>query len=226
MKLSVIIPVYNERFTIREILKRVRSVDIEKEIIIVDDSTDETREILKTFEGVKNIKIIYRKTPQGKGSAIVEGIKHASGEIILIQDADLEYDPDDYIKLVKPIEEGRASVVYGSRFSERKNRHRYGMNLIGTKILTQMTNILYGSSITDEPTCYKVFKASVLKEINLKCRGFEFCPEVTAKVLKKGHKIIEVPIKYNSRTIEEGKKINWRDGVIAIWTLLKYRITD
>jgi len=226
MKLSVIMPVYNEKDTIREIIKKIEAVNISKEIIIIDDcSSDGTREIIENEINQRNIIKLFHSKNCGKGYAIRTGLTKASGDIIIIQDADLEYDPEDYYKLVKPIMEGYASVVYGSRVLG-KNKISYLRFALGGKFLSFLTNILYGSNITDEPTCYKVFKADLIKSLNLKCKGFEFCPEVTAKVLKKGYKIFELPISYFPRKIEEGKKINYKDGLQAIWTLIKYRFVD
>jgi dolichol-phosphate mannosyltransferase len=225
-RLSVVMPVYNEKKTIREIIKQVTKVPIKKEIIITDDgSTDGTREILKNeYSKRKDIRLFFHKENMGKGAATRTGLKHITGDIVIIQDADLEYDPRDYTKLIKPIEEGRTQVVYGSRFLEGKNKHAYDTNMFGVKVLTMMANILYNAKITDEPTCYKVFSKKAIKSVNLKCKRFEFCPEVTAKIRKKGFKILELPINYNARTLEEGKHIGWKDGVEAVWTLLKYRI--
>ena len=234
IKLSVIIPAYNEKTTILKIIKRVKNVKIPKEIIIIDDfSTDGTREILRKIKD-KNIKIIYQPRNFGKGYAIRTGIKYVGGDIIIIQDADLEYNPQDYLKLIKPIIQGKAKVVYGTRFPRKKWHPSllkpyyslFNPYYFANKILTIATNLLYNANITDEPTCYKMFKTSVLKSLNLKCRRFEFCPEVTAKIRKKGFKIYEVPISYNPRTVEEGKKINWKDGFQALWTLIKYRFKD
>ncbi len=233
MKLSVIIPLYNEINNIKELLNRINKIDIDKEIVIVDDgSTDGSREWLEELkEG--NVKKAFHEKNQGKGMAIRTGIEHATGDIIIIQDADLEYDPEDYYELVKPIQEGKTQVVYGSRMlgniiKNMKSKHSeaYHTYYYGGKILTLISNILYNAKITDEPTCYKVFKSDVLKNINLKCKGFEFCPEVTAKVKKKGYNIHEVPIKYNPRTINEGKKIKFKDGFEAVWTLIKYRFVN
>lgn len=225
MKLSIIIPVFNEKNTIKQILEKVESVDLgnmEKEIIIVDDgSTDGTKEILSNLQ--KNYKIIYHNKNMGKGAAIRSGIKEATGDIITIQDADLEYDPNDYKKLVQPIIENKASVVYGSRILNKDNKYVSLIYGWGGKLVTAFANWLYWTNLTDEPTCYKVFRADVLKNLDLKCRGFEFCPEVTAKTLKAGHKILEIPISYNPRSTKQGKKIKYRDGLIAIWTLLKYK---
>ena len=226
VKLSIIIPAYNEKETIREIIKQVSEVKIPKEIILIDDySTDGTREILeKEYSHLKNIKVLLHKKNRGKGAAIRTGLKAIEGDIIIIQDADLEYDPKDYPKLIQPILEGKTQIVYGSRFLNKKNKHQYGLNMFATRLLTVMANILYNARITDEPTCYIVFTKMAIKSVDLKCEKFEFCPEVTAKIRKKGYKITEVPIEYKSRSIEEGKKINWKDGVQAIWTLIKYRI--
>jgi len=200
-------------------------ISLEKEIIIVDDgSTDGTQDILKTLSSPL-FKIIFHRDNQGKGASIRTAIKKITGEVVVIQDADLEYDPNDYQKLIQPILEGRAEVVYGSRILGSKNRS--GLSYyFGGKFLTLVTNLLYSTKITDESTCYKVFKANILKSINLKCRRFEFCPEVTAKVAKKGIQIYEVPINYYPRDKKEGKKIKWRDGMEAIWTLIKYKFFD
>jgi glycosyltransferase involved in cell wall biosynthesis len=230
MLLSVIIPVYNERNTILKILEKVKSVKIDKidkEIIIVDDfSTDGTREILESLKGKdEKLKIIFQKKHVGKGFAIRTALKFVEGEIVLIQDADLEYDPNEYPKLIEPILEGKAKVVYGSRVL-KKNPKASIIFYIGGRFLSFLTNLLYGTNITDEPTGYKVFSTDVLKSIDLKCLGFEFCPEVTAKVAKKGYKIYEVPINYNPRSIKEGKKIRFKDALKAVFTLIKYRFID
>lgn len=227
MKLSVIMPVFNEKNTIKEIIKKVLAVKIQKEIIIVDDySTDGTREMLKKIKN-KNIKVVFHEKNCGKGRAIRTGIKHISGDIVIIQDADLEYDPQDYLKLVEPIVKGETKVVYGTRFPRMKKRPPLlNKFFMANRILTATANILYNAKITDEPTCYKVFDANALKSINLKSERFEFCPEVTAKVRKKGFKIKEIPIAYYPRSVEEGKKIKWNDGFEAIWILIKYRFTD
>lgn len=227
MKLSIIMPVYNEKNTINEIISRVMAVSIPKELIIVDDfSKDGTREMLKKIRS-RDIKTIFHERNYGKGHALRTGIKHATGDIVIIQDADLEYDPQEYAKLIKPIIDGKVKVVYGTRFP-KGSPHPPITNLffLANKILTIASNLLYNANITDEPTCYKVFDADVLKSINLKCERFEFCPEVTAKVRKNGFKIIEVPISYKPRSVKEGKKINWKDGFEALWTLIKYRFVD
>ena len=227
MKLSIIMPVYNEGNTLVEITERIKKISLEKEIIIIDDgSNDSTPELLKVIANKnENIKIFRHDHNKGKGTAIRTGLKHISGDIVLIQDADLEYDPDDYVKLIQPILKGKASVVYGSRIS-KNNKKSYLRYYLGGRFLSFLTNLLYRAHITDEPTCYKVFKSSIFKDINLKCKGFEFCPEITARVLKKGYKIHEVPISYNPRSLEEGKKIGWSDGLKAIYFLFKYRFMD
>ena len=228
MKLSVVIPVYNEEQTLEEILGKVLAVSLDKELVIVDDgSSDGTRRILnEKFADRDNVNIIFHETNSGKGAAVRTGIRHATGDIIIIQDADLEYDPADYHALVRPVVEGTAEVVYGSRLKGKDFRHRYTLNLFAAKLLSVMSNILFGLNITDEPTCYKVFKADIIKSIPFNGNGFEWEPEVTAKIGKRGIKIHEVPISYYSRTIKEGKKIKWIDGVKAIWTLIKYRFVD
>lgn len=228
MKLSVVIPCYNERENILKILEKINAVDLgktEKEIIIVDDfSTDGTVEILRGLPS-GHYKIFFHTRNQGKGMALRTGFNHVTGDIVLIQDADLEYDPEDYPKLIEPLLSGEAKVVYGSRERNRHNKKHSGFSFyLGGKFLTWLTNLLYGSRLTDEPTCYKIFDAALLKSIPLTCRRFEFCPEVTAKILLRGIPIMELPISYYPRNSKEGKKIRFRDGVEAIWTLLKYRI--
>jgi glycosyltransferase involved in cell wall biosynthesis len=218
-------PVHNEVHTIREALRQVQEVDLEKEIIIVDDhSSDGTRDILSQIAD-DEVKVVYHAQNMGKGSAIRTALQYVTGELIIIQDGDLEYDPADYHKLIGPIVEGRASVVYGSRFlGEITNMHF--LNYIANKILALTASVLFLNRITDEGTCYKVFKADLLKSLDLKCTGFDFCPEVTAKVRKRGYKIVEVPISYRGRSIDEGKKIRWQDGLMAFVTLIKYRLMD
>jgi glycosyltransferase involved in cell wall biosynthesis len=233
MKLSIIIPCYNEEKTINILLDEVLKVDIgvvEKEIIIVDDSsTDKTLKLIENKikkRKNKNIFLLKNKKNHGKGYAIRKGLKKVTGDIIIIQDADLEYNPKDYKKLIKPIISGETKIVYGSRRLGKNNKRLYFLNWYGAIVLTFITNILYNAKITDEPTCYKTFKREVLDNINLKCEGFEFCPEITAKIIKKGYNIKEVPISYNPRTFKQGKKINWKDGFQAVWTLIKYRFVD
>ena len=224
MKLSVIIPVYNEKNFISEILKRVEQVPVDKEIIVIDDgSTDGTKEILEKLQ-MSNVTVLYNSVNHGKGYSIRKGLEHVAGDIVIIQDADLEYDPDDYQKLIAPIISGQAEVVYGSRRLEPTYKEKfYNVFFWGGWLLSRLTNLLYGTSITDEPCCYKVFKTEVIKNIPLVCERFEFCPEVTAKLLRRGYKIHEVPVSYNPRKIKDGKKISCLDGLEAIITLFKYR---
>jgi dolichol-phosphate mannosyltransferase len=224
MKLSVIIPVYNERSTLPTILERVRAVPIEKELVIVDDgSTDGSREWLQENVKGENEKVIFHPENRGKGSAIRTAIPHVTGDAVIIQDADLEYDPMDWLSLIRPIEDGSAQVVYGSRTLGKSEGISSWSFYLGGLLLSALATLLYGARITDEPTCYKMFKTEVLKSIPLVCTGFEFCPEVTAKVLRRKIKIVELPIKYSPRRIAEGKKIKFRDGIIAIRTLIRYR---
>jgi len=226
MKISVIVPVFNEKETLQQILEKVKNVNIEKEIIIVDDhSTDGTREILEKITD-NNVKVIYHRENKGKGAAIRTAQKHhISGDVVIIQDADLEYQPEDYHRLIKPIEDGFADVVYGSRFL---GTHRVFMfwHYFGNKLLTWLTNILYNTMLTDMETCYKVFRVEVFKKLNIRSNRFDFEAEVTAKVFKQKLKVIEVPITHYGRGYEEGKKITWKDGFVAIWTLIKYRFVD
>jgi dolichol-phosphate mannosyltransferase len=231
--LSVIIPVYNEEKTIIKLLESIENVNLsdlgmKKEVIVIDDgSTDKTVENIEKEEKKYHYILLKHPKNRGKGSGIRTGIAAASGDIILIQDADLEYDPQDYRVLVKPILDGKADVVYGSRRLKKENRQHSGFSFyVGGTFLTWFTNLLYGTKITDEPTCYKVFKRDVIKNMKLECRRFEFCPEVTAKVAKRRIKIYEVPISYFPRHKREGKKINWKDGFQAVWTLLRYRVVD
>jgi len=241
MKLSIIIPVYNEEATIGELLMRVYKAHlpkkIEKEIVIVDDaSKDRSYNICLNFKqkysGKIKTKLIKHNLNSGKGSAVVDGLNLSSGDIVVIQDADLEYDPQDYNKLLAPILNGKTEVVYGSRLKHYPLR-LYGSkktpliaHYLGNKFLTLITEILYQKKVSDMETCYKMFKREVLKNITIKAKRFDFEPEFTAKILKKGYMIKEVPIKVKPRGYEEGKKISWRDGFLAIWTLVKYRITD
>jgi glycosyltransferase involved in cell wall biosynthesis len=246
LKLSIIIPVYNEAATLREILRRVRAVKVvvpagfdadgndnqhvrlEKEIIVVDDgSQDGSHQIVQEEAARGDLRVFYHEHNQGKGAAVRTGLQNASGDFIIIQDADLEYDPREYRLLLQPMLEGRADVVYGSRFRGGPTKTMFFMHMLGNRLLTLVTNILYDTIISDMETCYKCFRAEVIRGIPLHARGFEFEPEVTAKVLKRGHRIYEVPISYTGREFNEGKKISpWRDGLKAAWTLIKYRFVD
>ena len=227
LSLSIIIPCYNERATVTEIVQRVRACAPDAEIVVVDDgSTDGSRDVLRELEGQPNLRILYHDRNRGKGAAVRAGIAAAAGEVILIQDADLEYDPRDYPRLLQPIEEGRAEVVYGSRFLGGPRRAMLFWHMVANLLLTLMTNVLFNTILSDMETGYKVFKAEVIKGIPLRARRFDFEPEVTAKVLKRGYRIYEIPITFTPREYWEGKKIGLKDAFAAVWTLLKYRIVD
>lgn len=225
-KLSVVIPVYNEKRWITEVLRRVRSVPIPKEIILVDDlSTDGTREMLPQFAD-ENTKILYKETNQGKGAALRDGFKLCSGDVIIIQDADLEYDPDDYPSLLQPIIENKADIVFGSRFIGEKHRVLYFWHMVTNKILTVLSNMLTNLNLTDMETCYKVFKKEVLDGMVLKSNRFGFEPEFTAKIAKQKNpawRIFEVPVSYDGRTYEQGKKIGLKDGFNALYCIVRYK---
>ena len=240
-KLSIIIPAYNEEKSILALIHAVKNINLtklglRKEIIVVNDgSTDDTARVLAEED---NLIVVHHARNHGKGAAIRTGIHHATGDLFLIQDADLEYDPAEYPQLLKPLLNGNTHVVYGSRFigtdQQEKNRNyltkhhkdAYTLFYLGGRFITLLTNLLYRANITDEATCYKVFTRDVLETIQLDCKRFEFCPEITAKIRKQGHTILEVPISYNPRSMEEGKKIKFRDGFEAIWTLLKYHFIN
>lgn len=228
--LSVLIPVYNEVRTLTVLLERVREVEIKKEIIMVDDcSTDGTTDLLRTqIEGkYPDVKVVYHEVNKGKGAALRTAIGHATGDYMIVQDADLEYDPREYYTLMEPLLDGRADVVFGSRFlGGGAHRVHLYWHRLGNGFLTMLSNMLTNLNLTDMEVCYKVFKSDVLRSIDLKCNRFDFEPEITAKVAKKHFRIYEVPISYSGRDYSEGKKIGWRDGVQAIWTILKYRFTD
>jgi glycosyltransferase involved in cell wall biosynthesis len=224
--LSVVMPVYNERETIEEIIRRVLAVPLRIQLIVVDDgSKDGTRDILAELQRELCFQLILQERNQGKGAALRRGFQEASGDLVIIQDADLEYSPEEYPQLIELICQGRADVVYGSRFL---GRHRVFMfsHYLGNRIVTLLTNILYNTMLTDMETCYKVMRAGIVKGMNLQSNGFGIEPEMTAKIFKGGHRVYEIPITYDGRGYEQGKKITWRDGVVALWVLLKYRVTD
>lgn len=225
--LSVVIPVFNERQTILEIVERVRNAPYEKEIIIVDDaSTDGTGGILDELAEASDITLFRHEKNRGKGAAFRTGVRVASGDVTIIQDADLEYDPVDYPKVLDPILSSKADVVYGSRFvGGESHRVFYFWHSVGNKVLTLLSNALTGLNLTDMETCYKAFRTEIIKSIDLKEDRFGFEPEITAKLARKGLRIYEVGISYSGRTYDEGKKIGWKDGMQAIWCILKYNLT-
>jgi glycosyltransferase involved in cell wall biosynthesis len=227
MKLSVVIPVFNEVHNIKEIINRVQTQKLASEIVIVDDgSKDGTRDILKELDGKNEVRVILHEVNQGKGAAVVTGMRAAKGDIFLIQDADLEYDPRDYPQLLQPIHEGLADVVYGSRFLGAAHRVTMFWHLIANRLLTFMTNILYNTILTDMETGYKVFRREVIEGMKIRSKRFDFEPEFTAKILKRNYRIFEVSIRFNPRDYSEGKKIKLQDAFAAVWTLLKYRFMD
>ncbi|MCB2226493.1 MAG: glycosyltransferase family 2 protein [Desulfarculaceae bacterium] len=240
MLLSVVMPVFNEEKFLREIIRQVQAVDLgdlERELVLVDDcSVDASWQIAQELEGAvsvdeslkpfdRPIRIFRHAVNQGKGAALRTGFSKASGELIIIQDADLEYDPEDYLKLLAPVLKGKADVVYGSRFTGER-RNMFFHHWIGNRFLTLVTNVLFNTTLSDMETCYKLFKREALEGIVIKSDRFNFEPEITAKILKKGIRIYEVPISYSGREFEEGKKITWRDGFVALWCLVKFRFTD
>jgi glycosyltransferase involved in cell wall biosynthesis len=228
-KLSVIVPVYNERNTVVEVLRRMRAVElpdaIDLEIIVVDDgSTDGTRDVLNQLRD-STVRILLHEQNRGKGAAVRTGIEVASGDYVLIQDADLEYDPEDWPKLIAPVIRGRAQVVYGSRFTGER-RNMLFLHWIGNRMLSLVTNVLYNTTLSDMETCYKLVDRTLLLDLDLRCNRFDIEPEITAKLLKRRIRIYEVPISYMGREFDEGKKITWRDGFAALWTLAKFRFAD
>lgn len=224
--LSVVMPVYNEAGTIEEIIRRVLSVPVRVELIVVDDgSTDGTRDTIARLQQTLGFKYLPQAVNMGKGAAVRRGFAEMTGDIAVIQDADLEYSPEEYPELIELICQGKADVVYGSRFL---GRHRAFMfsHYIGNKALTLVTNVLYDTMLTDMETCYKVMRAEVVRSIRLRSNGFGIEPELTAKIFKRGYKVFEVPITYDGRGYDAGKKIGWRDGLVALWLLLRYRFTE
>lgn len=223
---SVVMPVYNERETIREIVDRVLAVPLKVELIVVDDgSKDGTRDILAELAATRGFKLFLQARNQGKGAALRRGFAEVSGDIVIIQDADLEYSPEEFPALIELIREGRADVVYGSRFL---GRHRVFLftHYAGNRLLTLITNLLYNTILSDMETCYKAMRTEVLRSFTLQSDGFGIEPELTAKIFKRRYRVYEVPITYDGRGYEEGKKITWRDGLVALWVLLKYRFTE
>jgi len=223
MKLTVIIPVYNEIGTIAELIKRVKESHFHKEVIVVDDgSTDGTRDILAELRN--SVKVFFHEANQGKGAAIRTALPHVTGDIVIIQDADLEYNPSEYPRLITPILDGAADVVYGSRFIGEPNRGLFSWHSLGNKIVTTLSNMLSDLNLSDMETGYKVFRAEALKKMKIECNRFGFEPEVTSKIARMGYRIYEVPISYCGRNYSEGKKIKWKDGVAAIYWIIKYNL--
>jgi glycosyltransferase involved in cell wall biosynthesis len=224
-RLSVVMPVYNERNTILEVVSRVRAIPVDKELVIVDDfSTDGTREVLKTLESEPGVKIFYHERNQGKGAALRTGFKQCHSPIVLVQDADLEYFPEEYPELIEPIEKGWADVVYGSRFLGRKHRVLYFHHYLANRFLTFISNVFTNLNLTDMETCYKVFKRELIQSMDLRQDRFGFEPEVTAKVARGKLRVFEVPISYNGRTYTEGKKIGFKDALKALWCIFRYSL--
>jgi glycosyltransferase involved in cell wall biosynthesis len=228
-KLSVVVPVYNERNTVVEVVRRMRAVElpdgIEREIIVIDDgSTDGTRDVLRQL-GDSTVRILMHEANRGKGASVRTGLALATGDYVLIQDADLEYDPDDWPRLIAPVIRGRARVVYGSRFTGER-RNMLLLHWIGNRMLSLVTNVLFNSTLSDMETCYKLVDRTLLNDLALRSDHFDIEPEITAKILKRGIRIYEVPISYMGREFDEGKKITWRDGFAALWTLVKFRFGD
>ena len=228
MKLSVVIPVYNEKNTIKDIVAKVKAVNnFDKELIVVDDgSTDGTREILADLQKEQSdLKVVFKEKNSGKGDTLRVGFQHSTGDYVIVQDADLEYDPKDYKLLLEALKTNDAAVVYGSRFSG-KYEDMSSLHYVGNRLLTLITNVLFGVNLTDMETCYKLVPGEFIRKLDIKSKRFNFEPEITANILKSHLKICEVPINYKGRTFSEGKKITWKDGISALWTLVKYKFTN
>lgn len=226
LKLSIVIPVYNERATIETLLRRVLETPFEKELLVVDDcSTDGTREFLRQYSHPQ-VRLFFHGMNEGKGAALRTAIGHATGDVVLIQDADLEYDPGEYGKLIEPIERGLADVVYGSRFLGGPHRVLFYWHSVGNQFLTTLSNMFTNLNLTDMETCYKVFRRELIQSIRIRSDRFGFEPEVTAKIARRGARIYETPISYYGRTYEEGKKITWKDGMTAVWCIIRYHFSD
>lgn len=226
MKVSVVVPVYNEESTVLALLEAVKAVGLPKEIVVVDDfSTDGTREILKGLDD-EDVRVFYHDENKGKGAALATGFAQVTGDIVIIQDADLEYDPREYFRLIRPILEGKADVVYGSRFAGESHRVLFFWHYMGNRFLTLLSNMFTNLNLTDMETCYKVFKAEILEGIEIKSKRFGVEPELTAKFAKGHWRIYEIPISYAGRDYTEGKKIGWKDGFSAIWNIIKYRVVN
>jgi glycosyltransferase involved in cell wall biosynthesis len=224
--LSVVMPAYNEEATIEEIVRRVLAVPLRTELIVVDDgSKDGTREILGRLQAEHGFKLLLQPRNQGKGAALRRGFSEVTGDLVIIQDADLEYSPEEFPQLIELICQGRADVVYGSRFLGRHRVFLY-THYLGNRLLTFLTNVMYNTMLTDMETCYKVMRTEVLRSMTLRSDSFGIEPEMTAKIFKRGYRVYEIPITYDGRGYDEGKKISWRDGVVALWMLLKYRFTE
>ncbi|MCG2689489.1 glycosyltransferase family 2 protein [Candidatus Parcubacteria bacterium] len=227
MKLSIVVPVYNEEKTLKRLISKIQAVNfVDKEVILINDcSKDKSADILKQYASKKGFIVLSHGKNKGKGGALKTGFEHASGDYVIVQDADLEYNPQDYKILLNELKNGKFKVVYGSRFMGQY-KDMSNLHYIGNKVLTLVTNILYGQSLTDMETCYKLIPIEVIKEVDIKSKRFNFEPEITAKILKMGYKIKEVPISYFGRTHSEGKHITWQDGFSALWTLIKFRFTN